>query len=114
VVGLAPSPLFWYNEVKENTMETDFMNKAKIISEFSLSFLVNDVRFDKVNRFYNPIVYSLATLLDGGSVVALEPAVKNIDRAWIDFLEVFDVEDKGFTCMAEVCLEAGGEWLEYV
>lgn len=95
-------------------METTFMDKCAIISEFSNSFLVNDERFEKINNFNKDIVYPLATLVTNGYVVALDDAVNSIDQAWKDFLGVFGTEDSGFELMYEVLLSAGGDWLQYV
>jgi len=95
-------------------METEFMDKCEIITEFSNSFLVNDEAFETVNRFYGDMIYPLANLVTNGYVVALDEAVNSIDRLWVDFLKALDVEDSGFDTLGQVLSKAGGEWLEYV
>jgi hypothetical protein len=111
---VALSPLFWYNGVKENTMETEFWNKCEIISEYYHSHLVNDYRFANLNRFNQNYTYPLAYFIANGYVVALDKSVESIERLWLEFLEIFDVDDSGFDTLGQVLLKAGGEWLEYV
>jgi len=95
-------------------METDFMDKCTIISEYYHSFLVNDDRFESLNRFNQDYTYPLAYFISNGYVVALDEAVEAIERLWLQFLEVFDIEDSGFDTLGQVLSKAGGEWLEYV
>jgi hypothetical protein len=95
-------------------METDFMDKCAIISEFCNSLLVNDQTFADVNRWYGAMIYPLAELVTNGYVVALDEAVNSIDRLWVDFLKALDVEDSGFETLGQVLLKAGGDWLQYV
>jgi hypothetical protein len=111
---VALSPLFWYNGIKENTMETEFLDKCAILDEFRYSFLHEEPQFEDFMYQHDSIMLPLARLIHIGDVIPMEGGVNYINSTWTAFLKVFDIEDSGFQFMYEILLSAGEDWLQYV